>query len=91
MLRGQPCPFYQESTFKVFKSNQYQKLKLPKIVVDDDIFITIALSLAEKGYYSGDLVKIMQTPVNYIMLQYNYMQFVNDFNNEVIELNKETN
>jgi len=47
--------------------------------------------LAEKGYYSGDLVKIMQTPVNYIMLQYNYMQFVNDFNNEVIELNKETN
>ena len=53
--------------------------------------MTIALSLAYKNYYAGDLNKIMQTPVNYIMLQYKYMQFMSDYENEVIELNKETN
>ena len=52
--------------------------------------MSIALSLAEQKYYGGDIDKIMKTRVDYIMLQYNYMQFINDYQSEVFELNKET-
>lgn len=50
--------------------------------------MTIALSLAEQKYYGGDLVKIMNTPVNYIMLQYKYMQFMNEYQQVTLNLNK---
>lgn len=50
----------------------------------------IALKLAKAGYWGGDVGKIMESPVDEVLAAAQYESFCDDYENKIMELNKES-
>jgi len=46
------------------------------------------LKLASKGYYGGDIDKVMQAPISSVLITLNYLGFQEIYEETYIELNK---
>lgn len=51
--------------------------------------MTIALRLAKAGWWQGDPGKVLRAPANEVMAAVHYENFLPEYENAIIELNRE--
>ena len=79
--------FYQKPDFAVKKSKQHDDTKYPKVICEVGLIEIIPLRLMKEGIMGGDYLKIISTPVDVIIKLWHYIQFCNDYENEMYNIN----
>lgn len=88
MLQGEFNPFYEKPKFSVIKSTRNPDIIRPRTEVTANEGLQIALTVAGKGYYGGDIEKVFNARGDFVIDTYFYIQFLNDYEIEVHNLNK---
>ena len=91
MYRRKCPPFFEKPVFSVIKSGIQDDIKYPKVKIDIGMIDVIPLKLARAGYFGGDYLKILNTPVDVIMNIWNYDIFCYEYEKElnIINLQKD--
>lgn len=90
MRRGQFAPFFQEPCFRVQNPIADNKTRRPKISITASFEDSLVFMLAKSGYFNSNPETIYSTRVDYVMKCYHYEIFTREYENTMIELNKET-
>jgi len=90
MRRDKYRPFRREPIFSIKEARipENNERKHPRIIIKDDCIFT-AIKLAKEGYFNGNPQDILNAPVNVVQSILEYENFVYDYEQEYIALNKE--
>lgn len=88
MRRGKLAPFFQKSGFRVLNPIKTTRRKpIIEIEVGEDVLM--AVSLAKNGFFNGNPELVLNSPVDIVVHTYNFNNFIQDYEETSIELNKE--
>ena len=87
MRGGKLAPFFQEPCFRVINPIR-NNWKLPTIRTTDRLTY-VALQIAKSGFFSGNPELVLNSPVDIVLKTYHYINFIQDYEDTSIELNKE--
>ena len=89
MCGGKLTPFFQESCFRVTNKVQSNRIA-PSTRITAEEEIVIALTLAKSGLYGSNPQTVLESPVDIVMHSFHYNNFMQDYEETSIELNKES-
>ena len=82
-------PFFQEPQFRVTSKVQSdRRTPSTRITASEDIMI--ALTLAKGGMFGGNPQTVLDSPVDIVMHSYHFTNFMQDYEEASIQLNKES-
>ena len=86
MYKGKLETFFQKSGWNVKHPRHYERQQ-PATEITADICDTIAMSLAYRGLFGGNPETVYKAKADVVMLQYNYMTFINDYQETELIIN----
>ena len=88
MRGGKLAPFFQKPCFRV-KNKVQQSRRTPSVEITAEEEILIALTLAKGGMYGGNPQSVLESPADIVMDSYYFNDFLQDYEETSMELNKE--